>query len=75
MGQPIIEVHNANYENRGELFMIHKTEGLGLDFQKAQQVLENIFHIWTRPVYIRSVMGNDSVILSYNGKELKMIKI
>jgi hypothetical protein len=42
MGQPFIYVADANYLNRGELYLAHQFNGLEVEAAKAQQVLENL---------------------------------
>jgi stage V sporulation protein R len=35
-GQPIIDVVDGNFDNRGELYLVHKYEGIDLDIPYAQ---------------------------------------
>ncbi len=49
-GQPFIFVEDANFENRSELLLKHRHEGMDLDLQQAQDTLLNVFKVWTRPV-------------------------
>jgi stage V sporulation protein R len=53
-GQPVIEVSNGNYENRGELYLIHRYEGVNLDWPFAQATLNNLYTLWKRPVHIET---------------------
>jgi len=64
-GQPIIEVEDANYENRGELYLKHRFEGVDLDVPWAKDTLKNLFTIWRRPVFIESVEGQERVLYGY----------
>ncbi|MGB0384171.1 MAG: SpoVR family protein [Ardenticatenaceae bacterium] len=68
-GQPIIEVEDANYENRGELLLEHRYEGIELKLDEARDTLKNLFKIWNRPVYIKTVIDESARLLSFNGKE------
>jgi stage V sporulation protein R len=57
-GQPIIEVIDGNYENRGELYLVHRYEGVDLDIPYAQGTLRNLYQLWNRPVHIETVAEN-----------------
>ena len=57
-GQPIIEVVDGNYENRGELYLVHRYEGVDLDIPYAQGTLRNLYQLWKRPVHIETVAEN-----------------
>jgi stage V sporulation protein R len=54
MGQPFMYVADANYLNRGELFMAHQWTGLDIEIASANEVLKNLRHIWGRPVHLQA---------------------
>jgi stage V sporulation protein R len=65
-GQPVIEVEDGNYENRGELYLAHRYEGVDLDIPYAQGTLRNLYQLWKRPVHIETVAENKvSMLFSY----------
>lgn len=69
-GQPIIQVSDGNYLNRGELYLTHRTIGsLGLRIDYARIALENLNRIWQRPVHIETMDGETPTLLSFNGSE------
>lgn len=68
-GKPYIYAENANYKNRGELYLIHKHEGINLQIDYAQDTLKNIHQIWKRPVNLETKVGDKPKLLTYNGKE------
>jgi len=68
-GQPFICVENANYLNRGELYLQHRHEGVDLQPNEARDTLENIFKIWKRPVHIETIVDEAQTLLSFNGSE------
>ena len=69
-GQPIIQVTDGNYLNRGELYLHHRTiGGLGLRIDYARIALENLFRIWQRPVHIETMDGEIPTLLSFHGTE------
>src|SRR5947199_387809 len=45
-GNPFIRVENANYENRGELYLFHKHEGLDLKLDMTKDTPRNVHPIW-----------------------------
>lgn len=55
-GQPIIDVVDANYGNRGELYLTHRHEGIDLDVPFAEATLTNLCKIWGRPVHIETLV-------------------
>ena len=73
MGQPIIEVVDANHGNRGELLLEHRFEGTELDKKYCEDTLRNLNTIWSRPVYIRTYLDEKPVMLGFNGQEFKQI--
>ncbi len=71
-GEPIIEVTDANYQNRGELYLTHRWEEVELRDDYAVAALENLQAIWNRPVHLETQMTDrGSVLLSYDGKSFK----
>ncbi len=68
-GQPVIEVVDANYHNRGELYLNHVHYGVDLEFHYATATLENLYRIWKRPVNIRTITKGKHSVLSYDGSE------
>jgi stage V sporulation protein R len=70
-GQPIIYVENGNYENRGELLLIHKYEGIPLRTDYAQHTLKNLNFLWKRPVNIETYREDKKITWRYDGEEFK----
>ncbi len=68
-GEPIIDVVDANYQNRGELYLLHHWEGVDLRMDYAQATLENLQAIWGRPVHIETMKEDKGpIILSFDGE-------
>jgi stage V sporulation protein R len=53
-GAPVLEVVDANFENRGELLLVHRWDGLDLRVDYAQATLRNLKRIWKRPVRLHT---------------------
>ena len=69
MGQPLIEVEDANFENRSELLLTHRFEGVDLDERYAHATLRNLYLMWKRPVHIATRKGERHVLLGFDGKQ------
>jgi stage V sporulation protein R len=75
MSQPIIKVVDANYKNRGELYLMHQFENVEIEMKYAHDTLLNLNSIWTRPVHIQTVLDNTPTVISFNGQNIKQEKI
>src|SRR6185503_15357422 len=49
MGHPIVDVVDDNHGNRGELYLVHRHDGMNLREDFARETLRSLFRIWTRP--------------------------
>ncbi|MBI3839492.1 MAG: SpoVR family protein [Planctomycetia bacterium] len=74
IGRPLIAVRDANYKNRGELFLEHQFNGVELKTSYALDTLVNLHRLWTRPVHIETVLDGAATILSFDGTEHKTEK-
>jgi stage V sporulation protein R len=54
-GKPTVVVADGNYENRNELLLDHKFNGIMLDIAQAKDTLERVFELWGRPVHLRTI--------------------
>lgn len=68
-GQPLIDLIDGNHLNRGELLLVHRYEGVPLQYQQALETLENLQAIWKRPVHIETFIKEEPCVLSYDGAE------
>jgi stage V sporulation protein R len=68
MGQPYISVVDANFENRGELYLKHRFDGIELRQDYAKDTLSNVYRIWTRPVHIQTVADEKPTVLTFDGE-------
>jgi len=66
-GRPFIYVLDGNYRNRGELYLLHRHEGVDLKRDDAQDTLANLYKLWTRPVHVETVIDEKPAILSFDG--------
>jgi stage V sporulation protein R len=70
-GRPLIYVEDGNYENRGELYLTHRHEGVDLQLDEAKETIKNVQRIWGRPVHLETIVEGKKKIFSYNGREEK----
>ncbi|MFW5653958.1 MAG: SpoVR family protein [Planctomycetota bacterium] len=77
MGQPFMYVADANYNNRGELYLAHQWNGLEVDASKAREVLRNMVKLWGRPVHLQMRIQDEMCLLTFDpdGNEVKVEKI
>lgn len=69
-GDPIIEVVDANYQNRGELYLRHHWDSVDLRIDYAEATLENLQALWSRPVHLETVMGEKgTAVFSFDGSK------
>jgi stage V sporulation protein R len=55
-GKPTIVVEDGNYNNRNELLLAHRYNGIMLDLEQAADVLERVFELWGRPVNLKTIV-------------------
>ncbi|MEE9270692.1 MAG: SpoVR family protein [Candidatus Krumholzibacteria bacterium] len=70
-GYPYVTVVDGNYENRGELYLKHRHDGVDLRVDYANATLERLFKIWTRPVHIQTCVGETVHVRSFDGSSHK----
>lgn len=68
-GFPYIEVENGDYLKNGELYLIHRYEGMELDPHYLEHVLPYIQQLWGRPVHVETIVEEKPVVYSYDGKK------
>ena len=68
-GQPIIEVVDGNFENRGELLLAHRHDGVDLRIDYAKDTLVNLQAMWRRPVGIITRVDGKGVLMRFDGRD------
>ncbi|HUG91418.1 MAG TPA: SpoVR family protein [Planctomycetaceae bacterium] len=71
-GRPFIYVVDGNYRNRGELYLMHRYQGIELKLDYARDTLMNLEKLWSRPVHVESVIDDVPTVLSYDGRSHEM---
>jgi len=70
-GSPIIFVQDANYRNRGELYLWHRWEGLDIQQDRAFDTLRNLSRVWQRPVHLETRDEGAEILLSFDGEKVE----
>jgi stage V sporulation protein R len=70
-GQPIISVVDSNFNNRGELLLVHMYEGVEMQPDYMQATMRNLLKIWGRPVNVATVVDSERTIVHFDGKDFK----
>ncbi|MGK5086210.1 SpoVR family protein [Bdellovibrionota bacterium FG-2] len=68
-GQPFIYVTDGNFQNKGELLLSHKHQGLDLDVKWARETMKNVSEIWRRPVNVETEVEGQKKLYSYQNGE------
>lgn len=68
-GQPFIYVEDGNYNNRGELYLRHRHEGVDLKMDYARDTMRNLHKIWTRPIHLETLIDDKKRLLSFDGSD------
>jgi stage V sporulation protein R len=71
LGRPFIYVVDGNYNNRGELYLAHKHNGLDLEIKFANETLRNLHKVWSRPVHLQARIDDDMLLFSYDGEQTR----
>jgi stage V sporulation protein R len=54
--------------NRGEIYLIHKHEGIDLKLDWAKDVLNQLNKLWTRPVHLETMVQGKVRVFTANGE-------
>ncbi|MDC1175252.1 SpoVR family protein [Bacteriovoracaceae bacterium] len=73
-GSPVIEVESGNFNNRGELHLVHRHQGVDLDMQFAAETMRNIYNLWKRPINLSTTQEETQITFHFDGKEMKPLK-
>jgi len=69
LGQPFIYVLDGNFQNKGELLLGHKHQGLDLDVRWSRETMRALGDIWKRPVSVETEVDGQKKLFSYQNGE------
>ncbi|WP_205136340.1 SpoVR family protein [Virgibacillus halotolerans] len=70
-GFPYIVVENGDFNRNGELYLMHRYEGIELDLNYLEHVLPYIYQLWGRNVHMETFVEDRQVVYSYDGMSVK----
>lgn len=75
-GKPTIYAKEHNYNNSGELLLVHEYNGVMMDVSKAKRLLERLFKLWGRPVNLKTIVKLKSgeqtgALYRYDGESIE----
>jgi stage V sporulation protein R len=65
LGQPFVYVVDGNYQNKGELLLWHKHQGLDLDVRWSRETMRALTEIWKRPINVETEVDGQKKLFSY----------
>lgn len=74
-GQPVIDVVDANYENKGELVLSHRHDGMDLDPNYGKETLKNLQALWRRPVAVVTKVEGKPLMMRHDGTTFSEKKV
>ncbi|MGZ6311400.1 MAG: SpoVR family protein, partial [Bdellovibrionota bacterium] len=69
MGQPFILVMDGNFQNKGELLLWHKHQGLDLDVRWSRETMRALAEVWKRPVNVETEVDGQKKLFTYANGE------
>jgi stage V sporulation protein R len=60
---------DGNFENLGELLLLHQHEGRNLKWDFAKDTLANLHRLWKRPIPVETTREGKKIRLSFDGRE------
>lgn len=77
-GRPVIVAADDNYNNSGELLLLHKYNGINMDIEQAKDVLKRVHDLWGRPVHLHTIRrdfdGNEEGIKLFCSENKEVIE-
>ncbi len=60
-GQPIIELIDANYEMRGEMYLKHLHESMDIHINTMKCVMKILFEFWQKPIHLETILTENKI--------------
>jgi stage V sporulation protein R len=68
-GEPFIYVQDGNYDNRGELLLRHRHEGVDLHLDHSRATMASLYRVWHRPICLLTAIDGKPRLLRFDGTE------
>jgi stage V sporulation protein R len=69
LGQPFVYVTDGNFQNKGELLLWHKHQGLDLDAKWSRETMRSLCEIWKRPINVETEIDGQKKLFNYQNGE------
>jgi len=69
LGQPFVYVTDGNFQNKGELLLWHKHQGLDLDVRWSRETMRALSELWKRPINVETEVDGQKKLFSYQNGE------
>ena len=74
MGQPFVYVADANYANRGELYLAQQFMGLEIEAAKAIETLRALCRLWSRPVHLQARVNEEMTLTTLAAPDAEPVR-
>jgi len=68
-GEPFIRVEDSNHDNRGELLLRHRHEGVDLHLDHSRATMASLHRVWHRPICLQTVVEGKPRQLRFDGTD------
>ncbi|WP_123041612.1 SpoVR family protein [Cohnella candidum] len=66
-GFPYLEVTDGDWQRTGELYVVHRYEGIELDLKYVERTLPYIVKLWGKPVHLETNVDGKGVVFTCDG--------
>jgi stage V sporulation protein R len=66
-GFPYLEVTDGDWQRTGELYIVHRYEGIELDLHYVERTLPYLVQLWGKPTHLETVVDDKPVLFSCDG--------
>ena len=74
-GQPLIQVVDSDFENKGGLLITHMFEGIELQPDYMEQTMIRLHSIWKKSVSLAAVLDKNPSLVSFDGHDFTIKNI
>ena len=68
-GFPYLEVMDGDWQRSGELYVIHRYEGIELDLKYVERTLPYLVRLWGKAAHLETVVENKAVLFTCDGQQ------
>lgn len=66
-GFPYLEVTDGDWQRTGELYVVHRYEGIELDLKYVERTLPYLVKLWGKPVHLETNVDGKGVVFTCDG--------